>query len=148
MAECSFCGSDQIRLARSRGIYEALLEGVGIFPFRCEVCHKRRRYHIWSFHDLFCAKCPHCYGQELGTWDLKHYRPSLKTRLKLALGARRLRCESCRRNFASWLPRKKHYRRRDSVNPLPGNPNEPLETTDQSAASGNLPDFTSTRQRD
>jgi hypothetical protein len=49
---------------------------------------------------------------DLSTWSEEDYRISLTTRFRLALGARRLRCEYCRVNFASFRPRKERYRYR------------------------------------
>jgi hypothetical protein len=40
-----------------------------------------------------------------------HYRVTGSTRLKLAFGARRMRCEVCRCNFASFRLRRAWYRR-------------------------------------
>jgi transposase-like protein len=58
---------------------------------------------------MFYAQCPRCLRQDLGTWDLRHYRPTLWTRIQIALGANRWRCEACRCNFVSFFGRKAKY---------------------------------------
>jgi hypothetical protein len=132
VAECPFCGSDQTRPAQSKGVFQYVLEGIGMFPYRCEECQKKFRFRLWGARDLFYAKCPRCYRQDLSMWEMKYYRPRYRTRLKLTLGARPLRCESCRCNFASWLPRKNRYRKRTFVNPV-------LKRVDRGSAKGGDP---------
>ena len=47
---------------------------------------------------------------ELVNWDEKHYRPGGRTLVKLRLGARHVRCDVCRVNFASFRRVKASYR--------------------------------------
>jgi len=47
---------------------------------------------------------------ELVTWDEKHYRPTGSMVLKLRFGAKHVRCDVCRVNFASFRKIKANYR--------------------------------------
>lgn len=47
---------------------------------------------------------------ELSSWDEKHYRPSPSLLLKLRLGAKHVRCDVCRVNFASFRKVKATFR--------------------------------------
>ncbi|HVW83998.1 MAG TPA: hypothetical protein VHB50_04940 [Bryobacteraceae bacterium] len=59
--------------------------------------------------DLRYARCPQCYRMDLNGWTGKTYEPPFFTGLKIFLGAKRLRCEYCRLNFASFRKRKEVF---------------------------------------
>jgi hypothetical protein len=58
---------------------------------------------------------------DLSSWNEDHYLPKWTTKMKLRFGAKRLRCEYCRFNFAGWRPLKMKYqwRRRKSNGAIP-----------------------------
>ncbi|OGK76779.1 MAG: hypothetical protein A2X52_22160 [Candidatus Rokubacteria bacterium GWC2_70_16] len=47
---CRRCGSDQVRRASRVGLLERLLSAGYVYPFRCEVCHRRFRALRWGEH--------------------------------------------------------------------------------------------------
>lgn len=77
---------------------------------RCQDCDRRYLAHILAPSSILFAKCPRCYRMDLSSWDQKHYHAPARIRLKVALGARRMRCEACRCNFASFRVRRRWYR--------------------------------------
>lgn len=111
MVCCSECGSSSVRSAPSHSLASKIGEFVGYFRVRCEDCGHRWLAYLGLLHDPLAAKCPKCYRTNLTSWNPKYYTPSLLTRIYIALGARRVRCERCRYNFASMKP----IRRRRSV---------------------------------
>lgn len=78
---------------------------------RCRDCEARFNGHYLMPDTWFYAKCPRCYRSDLNTWDARHYKAGWWTRWKLSLGAKQVRCEACRCNFASFRPRRTWYRR-------------------------------------
>lgn len=104
---CPKCGSRQLRQASCRNFGERLGSWLGSPPIRCMQCSYRFRTAVWRLFDLLFARCPRCYGMELGSWDLKHYNARGLTRLLVTIGARRVRCDRCRHNFVSFRPRKR-----------------------------------------
>ena len=99
---CPSCGARDVRLARSRGLREHLLEFVGVYPLRCKHCQARFSGQLWKISQVRYAHCPRCYRTELSTWSAQYYNPGTSVKLKLALGATPYRCEFCRCNFASF----------------------------------------------
>jgi DNA-directed RNA polymerase subunit RPC12/RpoP len=81
-----------------------------VSPIRCLDCKTRFVASTLILEDLRFARCPHCYRMDLNGWTGKTYTPPfLMMGLKIALGARRLRCEYCRFNFASFRRRKEVF---------------------------------------
>jgi hypothetical protein len=63
---------------------------------------------VWA--DLFYARCPLCNRMDLNGWTGKTFtNPPAWVAFKVALGARKLRCEYCRLNFASFRKRKEVF---------------------------------------
>jgi hypothetical protein len=60
------------------------------------------------------AKCPGCFNTQLSTWSPRVFSPGVWDQIKIGLGARRVRCERCRRNFSSF----RMIARRRRVEPL------------------------------
>lgn len=89
-------------MSAARGLGEELLRMVGVYSVRCEDCGHRFRDNLWRFSDVIYAKCPKCYRTDLSTWMMRYYRPGFWTRVKNAVGGRRMRCEACRHNFVSF----------------------------------------------
>jgi hypothetical protein len=99
---CPSCGARDARVAHARGIYENLLELVGVYHLRCRSCQTRFRTALLRPTEVVYARCPKCYRMELSTWSRQYYNPDFTTRFKLGLGATPYRCEFCRCNFASF----------------------------------------------
>ncbi len=99
---CPNCEGKRPRLSKIRGFKERLLSALGTYPVRCEDCEHRFYDSVLRIADMFFARCPRCYRMDLSTWELKYYSPTQWSLIKLAMGARRLRCEACRCNFASF----------------------------------------------
>ncbi len=112
---CPNCGSRNLRYSHLRSPLERLYSLAGIRPIRCRDCRTRFTRKIWSFSDLPYARCPQCANMVLSTWSPSHYRVSAKRALLLFLGARPLRCESCRCNFVSFRKRKYRYSRKSTA---------------------------------
>lgn len=106
---CPACGTRDVRLARSRGLSERLLELVGIYALRCKQCQNRYRARVWKFSQIVYARCPKCYRNQLSTWSEQYYNPTFGTRFKLRIGATPYRCEFCRCNFASFRACKERF---------------------------------------
>ncbi len=79
---------------------------LGVYSLRCRDCGDYFTRNVWLLPSFWCAKCPRCYRFDLGAWDERYYYPPESKRLLLNLGANAYRCESCRYNFVSFLPRK------------------------------------------
>ncbi|MBV6430294.1 MAG: hypothetical protein IANPNBLG_00403 [Bryobacteraceae bacterium] len=107
---CPSCGSRNVRHSRVQHFGEHILSLLGRDSLRCKDCQHRFLARIWRFTDLRYARCPCCYRTELSTWSEDHYIAKWFTSLMLALGAKRIRCEYCRFNFASFRPVRQVYR--------------------------------------
>ncbi|MBI3682486.1 MAG: hypothetical protein HY235_19065 [Acidobacteria bacterium] len=81
---------------------ERLLSLFGRHQLRCKECRHRFAARIWRITDLRYARCPQCYRMDLTTWSEEHYLPRFATWIRICFGAKRLRCEPCRLNFASF----------------------------------------------
>lgn len=115
---CPSCGSKHVRHSRQISFGEQVLSFLGYHTLRCKDCRYRFRTKVWRFSDLRWSRCPRCYRTELTTWSEDHYLPRFYTLMKMRLGAKRLRCEFCRFNFAGFRPVKNRYRFRKG--PLAG----------------------------
>lgn len=102
---CTVCGSANVRTARFHGWREAAMLLCGYYVFRCRECRTRFIQRPLPIQALLYAKCPSCLRTDLTSWDPKLYRRSRWQDLQVWLGASRLRCDACRRNFISWRPR-------------------------------------------
>jgi hypothetical protein len=112
---CPECGSRQLRRSHRRSLLEKMGRWFGYVSIRCLDCSERFSANLLMPRTWIYAKCPRCYRTDLSSWDPSHYRCSLAMRLKLLLFARRVRCEACRVNFASWRLRERWYRRPQAV---------------------------------
>ena len=109
IAACPKCGTRNIRASRVRTFSEQLRSLVGIFPFRCRQCGTRFAREIWSISSLRYARCPKCLRTDLSSWSERYYHPPFTVVVKLGLGAKPLRCETCRCNFASFRLLKERF---------------------------------------
>jgi hypothetical protein len=82
---------------------------LGQHPLRCKDCQHRFFSRVWKFTDLRFSRCPRCYRTDLSKWNEEHYLPKFRTVFLLRMGAKRLRCEYCRFNFAGFRPVKEKY---------------------------------------
>lgn len=119
---CPRCQSNDCFRSHRRK-WEYTLSLLGIMPWRCVACRKRfyaRRVPLWFLHHAHCPRC--------GNLELLIVRPHKLERHPLArlatlLGARALRCDYCRLNFASWRflkptgqdPEKANFRQRTTA---------------------------------
>jgi endogenous inhibitor of DNA gyrase (YacG/DUF329 family) len=107
---CPKCGSRYLRPSRKRSFSEQLGTLRLVSPFRCLDCKVRFFAPSIVWADLFCAKCPRCHRMDLNGWTGKTYTdPPFWVAFKVALRARKWRCEYCRLNFASFRRRKEVF---------------------------------------
>ena len=106
---CPGCGSTNFKLSKVRGPLERLGLLLGYQPARCRECDQRMNIRIWGLDHLIYAKCPRCHKMDLTKWSTTRYRPDSFTTFKLTLGAKPVRCEYCRCNFASWKAIKERF---------------------------------------
>lgn len=107
---CPKCGSRFLRPSRARNFREQLGKWRLVSPLRCLDCKARfiAPTIVWS--DLFYATCPVCRRMDLNGWTGKTYtNPPAWVAFKVALGAKKWRCEYCRLNFASFRRRKEVF---------------------------------------
>lgn len=102
---CKHCGSSDIRKSRGRSVRDFARMAIGTYPFRCLTCNKRFSANLLSLPTLLYAKCPRCLRFQLTTWPANRYRLGLWQKTLIWLGAHRYRCQACRCNFLSFLPR-------------------------------------------
>ncbi len=88
---------------------DGLLHFWGVYRFRCESCDRRFYRNISRWEYLVFAKCPGCHRMDLNRWTREYYNPRTWTKILLALGAKPLRCEYCRKNFCSFLSVKEKF---------------------------------------
>jgi len=110
---CPSCGSKHVRHSKFQSIGERIASLFGYHVLRCKDCKHRFSTKVWRLSELRWSRCPRCYRTDLSTWDEEHYLPKLRTLIRLRLGAKRLRCEYCRFNFASFRPVKERYKFRN-----------------------------------
>jgi Zn finger protein HypA/HybF involved in hydrogenase expression len=106
---CPACGSHRVRHSKNLSVAERIIGLLGRHTLRCKECHHRFQAKVWRLADLRWARCPKCYRKDLSFWSEEHYLPTRWTRLLLNFGAKRLRCEVCRFNFAGFRPIKERY---------------------------------------
>ncbi|MBI4902629.1 MAG: hypothetical protein HY820_03275 [Acidobacteria bacterium] len=119
---CPNCGSKHIRHSHYQSFGERFLSLFGVHQLRCKDCQHRFASRVFRLVDLYWSKCPRCYRMDLSSWNEDHYLPKWGTKVKMRLGAKRLRCEYCRLNFAGWRPVKMKYqwrRRKKEETPVP-----------------------------
>ena len=107
--ECPRCGSRYLRPARTRNFSEWIGQLTFTSPLRCLDCNKRFVGKTLIWDDLSFARCPACLRMDLNGWTGRTFTPPLWMKIKIALGARRWRCEYCRLNFASFRDRKEVF---------------------------------------
>lgn len=107
---CPKCGSRYLRPSRTRNASEQIGTLRLLSPFRCLDCKERFFAPSFVWADLFHARCPRCHRMDLNGWTGKTYtNPPFWVAVKVALGARKFRCEYCRLNFASFRRRKEVF---------------------------------------
>jgi Zn finger protein HypA/HybF involved in hydrogenase expression len=106
---CPNCGSRNLRPSQYQSVEERFNAFRFIAPVRCRDCRTRFVSKTVFPEDLFYARCPKCDRMDLNGWTGKSYHPMGWTRIKVALGAHRWRCEYCRLNFASFRKRKEPF---------------------------------------
>lgn len=114
--QCPACGAGSARPSRTRGIRERLLRWLGYDFARCRAClHRFPIAPVLDWRSLAYARCPKCLRMDLTVWDPGQYYLSRLTRLGIWLGANRWRCDPCRANFLSFLPRKGKSKRTETA---------------------------------
>jgi hypothetical protein len=126
---CPKCGGQNVRYAHMRTASERWANLLGKRPMRCRDCRTRFVFRLWRLSDLPYARCPECWNMRLTTWSTHHYHVPLGRGILLFFGANPYRCESCRHNFVSFLPRKYRFRR----SRRPANPDVPATREDETA---------------
>ena len=119
LVTCPNCGSDSVRHSKFQTFGEQLLSVFGRHSLRCKNCQHRFSARVWKAGDLRYSRCPRCYRMDLSTWNEVHYLPKFRTLILLRIGAKRLRCEYCRFNFAGFRPVKEKYVFRKRNQPSP-----------------------------
>ncbi len=119
LVNCPECGSKHVRHAKLNGFGERLGSLFGDQVLRCKDCNLRFTANVFRLADWRFSRCPRCYRMDLTTWSEEHYISRGWTSFKLYFGARRLRCDYCRVNFAGFRPAKMKYRRNKPVNQNP-----------------------------
>lgn len=110
---CPSCGSQNVRLSHRESFIEKLLTLFGRHAMRCKDCGDRFHARVYKLSDLRYSRCPLCYRMELTEWSEQHYFPRAGTLFLMRLGAKRLRCEHCRFNFAGFRPIKIRFSYRE-----------------------------------
>jgi ribosomal protein S27E len=80
-----------------------------ISPLRCKDCRNRFISRTVFPEDMFFARCPECDRMDLNRWSGRTSRPMGWTKIKVAFGAYKWRCEYCHLNFASFRKRKEAF---------------------------------------
>ena len=106
---CPSCGATKFRISKTHGFWEKFLQALGYNPFRCINCEERFSLRIWNSAHLIYAKCPRCHRMDLSRWSTTRYHAPMLTNIRIALGAKPVRCEYCRCNFASWKTVKEKF---------------------------------------
>lgn len=119
---CPSCGSGHIRHSRRPSLLERIASLFGRHTLRCTDCQHRFSSRVWRFSDLRYSRCPLCYRTTLSEWSETRYIPRFRTLVWIRLGAKRLRCEFCRFNFAGFRPVKEIYQRRPSSTQIQSSP--------------------------
>lgn len=110
LVNCPECGSHRVRHSKHLSFRERVASLFGRHTLRCKECHHRFEAKVWRVADVRWARCPRCYRKDLTIWSEEHYLPKWWTSVLLNFGAKRLRCERCRYNFAGFRPVKEWYR--------------------------------------
>jgi DNA-directed RNA polymerase subunit RPC12/RpoP len=108
-AQCPHCGSRVLNFSHIKNRKEALLIFRAMRPMRCRDCKTRFVGPIFTLAEHWYAHCPKCYRLDLNYWGKEHWSAGWWINLRIALGAKRYRCEYCRINFASNRPRKEKF---------------------------------------
>ena len=83
---------------------EYLLSVFGILPWRCVDCQKRFYARRVPVRFMLYAHCRHCGNLNLMTIRREKLARELESRVAMWLGARPVRCDDCRNDFAAWRP--------------------------------------------
>jgi hypothetical protein len=75
---------------------------IGLLPWRCLDCRTRFYARRVPLRYIHYAHCPRCGSLQVYRIRRKKLDSGLEARLATLLGARALRCDYCRHNFASW----------------------------------------------
>jgi DNA-directed RNA polymerase subunit RPC12/RpoP len=98
---CTRCGSQNCRRSRRRHI-DFALAAIGVWPWRCLDCKARFYARRIPLRYLAYAHCPQCGNTQLLRVRRDRLDSGFLGLLAVWLGAKPLRCDSCRNNFASW----------------------------------------------
>jgi DNA-directed RNA polymerase subunit RPC12/RpoP len=122
---CPECGSKHVRHAKLLGFGERIAALFGQQILRCKDCQHRFTAKVFRFADWRFSRCPRCYRMDLSSWSEEHYSARGWVAFKLYFGARRLRCDYCRVNFAGFRPAKMRSRRHLKPTAPPPSPYQP-----------------------
>lgn len=100
---CPRCGHYGCSRSHRRKL-EYLLTILGILPWRCIECHKRFYARRVPLRYLVYAHCNRCGNLELQSIRREKLTREPLSRVALWLGARPVRCDDCRNDFAAWRP--------------------------------------------
>ncbi|MCX6591178.1 MAG: hypothetical protein NTZ56_06610 [Acidobacteria bacterium] len=101
--ECPHCGAHDPRVPSQRSAGERLASLFGLEHVQCRACRRRYWSSLWLLREIAYAHCPYCYrSMDLTTWSEKYVQPRTSQKWAMALGAKRVRCASCRCNFVSF----------------------------------------------
>jgi hypothetical protein len=100
---CPRCGSYGCSRSHRRKL-EYLLVVFGILPWRCVGCRRRFYARRVPLRYLVYAHCSRCGNLALETIRREKLARQWGARVALWLGARPLRCDDCRNDFAAWRP--------------------------------------------
>lgn len=101
---CPNCHSETCRRSHRRGVYDLLLTGLAMRPWRCRSCQER--FYAWTVpvaHALY-AHCPRCGNFDLQRISRDRVDEGLFLWLKRLLWFSAYRCDPCRMRFFSVLP--------------------------------------------
>ncbi len=106
---CPKCGSRFLKIAKISGAGIRFAALRGIHALQCGDCKNRFTGRTLVVSDVRYARCPKCLRMDLNLWSEREFQGTRWMRMLIRMGARRLRCEYCRFNFASFRKRKEIF---------------------------------------
>ena len=76
---------------------------------RCRDCGHRYQEGIVWIPGMGYAKCPTCLREDLTDWEEKYAYPPRWEQALLHIGGKAHRCAVCRKNFVSFLARRREF---------------------------------------